>query len=92
VNNDTWGGRMPPNDPIGSHQRGFLYWWFSHMPAFAGQHGIVSNNWWPYVFDMNLPVASADAAAPTRKADQPAWVCVDGHVYPMVDGKVQLTK
>jgi hypothetical protein len=106
VNKDTWGGMTPPDDDYGSHQTGFLYWWFSHMPAFAGQHGIVPNNWWPYIFDMNLEVTPAPlgpmtagraavvpfAGAATARKTQPSSVCVDGHVYPIVNGKVQFTK
>jgi hypothetical protein len=104
VNRDTWGARTPPVSDAGAHQRGYLNWWFSHMPAFDGQQGIIANNWWPYIFDVNRDVSAAPSTAGDRalgatsaartasvKAKEPAWVCVDGQVYPIVDGKVQFT-
>lgn len=47
VNRETW------NTFNGDYHRGFLCWWFDHIPANPGSHDGILNNWWPYIWDVN---------------------------------------
>ena len=47
VNRETW------NTFNGDYHRGFLNWWFGHIPSAPGSHDGVLNNWWRYIWDVN---------------------------------------
>ena len=51
VNRDTWGGP--------DYHRNYMKWWFSHLPRAAGVNETDGkrNNWWRYVFDLELSAA-----------------------------------
>ncbi len=44
----------------GNTHRGYLHWWFSHLPRFTGVTDGVLNNWWHYIVDFEEAVALAN--------------------------------
>jgi hypothetical protein len=76
VNRETWGARGE------DYERGFLYWWFDHLPRGRGERAGILNNWWRYIFDVNIEVPAlpaASAAAP----ETPRFVCAGGRWIPL---------
>ncbi|MBN2364898.1 MAG: T9SS C-terminal target domain-containing protein [Calditrichaeota bacterium] len=63
VNRSEW------SYPGGDYQRGFMRWWFGHLPYFEGVYEGVLNNWWHYIVDYEEAVALA-ASTP--------WVGIEG--------------
>ncbi|MDZ7262946.1 MAG: T9SS type A sorting domain-containing protein [candidate division KSB1 bacterium] len=44
----------------GYTHRGYLHWWFSHLPRFSGVTDGVLNNWWHYIVDFEEAVTLAN--------------------------------
>jgi hypothetical protein len=82
VNRETW------NSFNGDYQRGYMNWWYEHLPSYSGEHGVaILNNWWRYAFDLNRD-AGASLAADAR-GDSPQLVCVGGRMYRMLGTRVE---
>ncbi len=45
----------------GDYHRGFMVWWFGHLPRFQGVHEGMLNNWWHYIVDYEEAVALANS-------------------------------
>jgi len=46
--------------PGGDYHRGFMRWWFNHLPRYTGVYKGVLNNWWYYIVDYEEAVALAN--------------------------------
>ena len=46
--------------PGGDYQRGFMIWWFGHLPHYQGAYEGILNNWWHYIVDYDEAVALAN--------------------------------
>jgi hypothetical protein len=55
VNRQEW------SYPGGDYQRGFMRWWFNHLPRYTGVYKGKLNNWWHYIVDYEEAVALANS-------------------------------
>lgn len=53
----------------GSSHRGYLHWWFNHLPRFTGVTDGVLNNWWHYIVDFEEAVALANQLSRIEPTD-----------------------
>ena len=63
----------------GCSQLGYMRWWFSHLPRYAGVTDGVLNNWWYYVIDYDAAVEKAReyvaAVGGSGSAESPPGTC-----------------
>ncbi len=53
----------------GCDDRGYLKWWYDHMPHAAGTKDGILNNWWRYLVDPNLATSSFSASPEAELTD-----------------------
>ncbi len=47
--------------PGGDYHRGFMRWWFNHLPRYTGTYEGKLNNWWHYIVDYEEAVTLANS-------------------------------
>jgi hypothetical protein len=67
--------------PGGDYQRGFMRWWFNHLPRFTGTYEGKLNNWWHYIVDYEEAVALANSTP---------WVAIEQEIDPQVSSSYRL--
>jgi hypothetical protein len=67
----------------GDYQRGFLLWWYNHLPRFEGVYEGVLNNWWHYIVDYEEAVALANSTP---------WVSIEDKANPKIPKDYRLNQ